>query len=65
MKMLWHKLTAIFKDFDFIVHFAQRVSAGMIVFFLLMLPFLIFFDVERAIAVGLFLIALILAEIAI
>lgn len=65
MKMLWHKLTALFGNFDFIVTFAQRVSAGMIVFLLLLLPFLIFFDVERAIAIGLFLIALILAEIAI
>lgn len=63
--MLWHKLTALFKDFDFIVAFAQRLSAGMIVLFLLLLPFFIFFDVQRAIAIGLFLIALILAEIAI
>ena len=63
--MLWNKLTALFKEYDFIVAAVQKISAVTIVFFLLILPFMIMFDPSRAIAIGLFLIALILAEIAI
>jgi hypothetical protein len=63
--MLWNKLTALFKEYDFIVAAAQKLSAVTIVFFLLILPFMIMFDPTRAISIGLFLIALILAEIAI